>query len=130
MEKSEFIWMDGKMVPWEQATVHVLTHTLHYGVGVFEGIRCYEGKDGKAGIFRLAEHVRRLIDSAHIIGMKLPFGQKEIEEACVATVRANHLRSCYIRPLAFVGDGEMGLSAASNPIRVAVAVWPWGAYLG
>ena len=130
MEKSELIWMDGSFVPWGDANVHVLTHTLHYGLGVFEGIRCYEGQDGKPGIFRLAEHVRRLIDSAHIVGMALPFGQKDLEEACVETVRRNRLRSCYIRPLAFIGDGEMGLAAATNPVRVAVAAWPWGSYLG
>jgi branched-chain amino acid aminotransferase len=129
MEKSELIWLDGAFVPWDQANVHVLTHTLHYGLGVFEGIRCYEGHDGQPGIFRLAEHVRRLLDSAHIVGMKMPYGQAELERACVETVRRNGLRSCYIRPLAFLGDGEMGL-AADNRVRVAVAAWPWGAYLG
>lgn len=129
MEKSEVIWLDGKFVPWDQANVHVLTHTLHYGLGVFEGIRCYEGDDGRPGIFRLGEHVRRLLDSAHIIAMKLPYDQRQLEEACIETVRRNRLRSCYIRPLAFLGDGEMGL-AADNPVRVAVAAWSWGAYLG
>lgn len=129
MEKSEVIWMDGAFVPWDQANVHVLTHTLHYGLGVFEGIRCYEGHDGKAGIFRLGEHVRRLLDSAHIVGLKIPYGQRELEEVCIETVRRNRLRSCYIRPLVFLGDGEMGL-AADNRVRVSVAAWPWGAYLG
>jgi branched-chain amino acid aminotransferase len=129
MEKSELIWLDGAFVPWDQANVHVLTHTLHYGLGVFEGIRCYEGHDGVAGIFRLREHVRRLLDSAHIVAMRMPFGQQELEQACIETVRRNRLRSCYIRPLAFIGDGEMGL-AATNATRVAVAAWPWGAYLG
>jgi branched-chain amino acid aminotransferase len=130
MEKSELIWLDGEFVPWDQAKVHVLTHTLHYGLGVFEGIRCYEGGDGRPGIFRLAEHVRRLVDSAHIVGMALPYDQEQLQRACIETVRANRLRSCYIRPLAFLGDGEMGLAATTNPVRVCVAVWPWGAYLG
>src|SRR6266404_5234990 len=130
VEKSEVIWFDGQLVPWEQAQVHVLTHTLHYGLGVFEGIRCYEGHDGKPGIFRLAEHVERLVDSAHIVGMKLPYDAPTLAAACVETVRVNRLKSCYVRPLAFIGDGEMGLAAVSNPVRVAIAVWPWGAYLG
>jgi len=130
MDKSELIWLDGKFLPWDQANVHVLTHTLHYGLGVFEGIRCYEGHDGRPGIFRLAEHIRRLLDSAQIIGMQLPYGQAELEQVCIETVRVNRLRSCYIRPLAFVGDGEMGLSASGNPVRVSVAAWFWGAYLG
>lgn len=129
MEKSEKIWFDGAFVPWEAAQVHVLTHTLHYGVGVFEGIRCYEGYDGQPGIFRLTEHMQRLVDSAHILGMKIPFTVGALCQACVDTVRMNRLKSCYIRPIAFLGDGEMGL-AADNPVRVAIAAWPWGAYLG
>ncbi|GIW41757.1 MAG: branched chain amino acid aminotransferase [Candidatus Binatia bacterium] len=129
MEKTEKIWLDGKFVDWERAQIHVLTHTLHYGLGVFEGIRCYEGHDGKAGIFRLKEHIERLVDSAHIVGMKLPYDAAELSAACVETVRVNGLKSCYIRPIAFLGDGEMGL-AADNPVRVAVAAWPWGSYLG
>ncbi len=129
MEKSEQIWLDGRFVPWAEAQVHVLTHTLHYGLGVFEGIRCYEGHDGKPGIFRLAEHVERFFASAHILGMKLPCGREELLQACIDTVRVNRLKSCYIRPLGFMSDGEMGL-AADNPVRVAVAAWPWGAYLG
>jgi len=129
METSELIWLDGEFVPWSEAKVHVLTHTLHYGLGVFEGIRCYEGTDGRPGIFRLREHVRRLVDSAHILGLALPYTQEMLEEACIETVRRNRLRSCYIRPLAFLGDGEMGL-AADNAVRVSVAAWHWGAYLG
>ena len=130
MEKSEKIWMDGAFVPWDEARVHVLTHTLHYGLGVFEGIRSYEGSDGVGRIFRLQEHIDRLFGSAHVLGMEIPFTAADVQQACVATVRENGLRSCYIRPLAFVGDGEMGLAAKGNPIRVAIAAWPWGAYLG
>lgn len=129
MEKSEWIWLDGNFVPWADAQVHVLTHTLHYGLGVFEGIRCYDGGERGPLIFRLPEHVDRLFGSGHILGMKIPYAQADLIAACVETVGRNHLRSCYIRPLAFYGDGEMGL-AASNPVRVAIAAWPWGAYLG
>lgn len=131
MQKSEKIWFDGRLVPWDEARVHVLTHTLHYGVGVFEGIRCYQTSDGRSAIFRLKEHNDRLFASAHILGLKIPFSREEIEEACIETVRANRLRECYIRPLVFVGEGEMGVpSAMVNPVRVAVITWPWGAYLG
>jgi len=129
VEKTEKIWFDGVFVPWDEARVHVLTHTLHYGLGVFEGIRCYEGYDGQPGIFRLREHIERLVASAHIVGMALPFDAPALEAACVETVRVNRLKSCYIRPIAFLGAGEMGL-AADNPVHVAVAAWPWGAYLG
>lgn len=122
--------MDGEFVPWDAANVHVLTHTLHYGLGVFEGIRCYEGDDGIGRVFRLPEHVDRLFGSAHILGIEVPFSFDDVLNACVATVRENGLRSCYIRPLVFLGDGEMGLAARSNPVRVAIAAWPWGAYLG
>lgn len=130
MQKTEQIWMDGKFVPWDQAQVHVLTHTLHYGLGVFEGIRCYEGDAGRSAIFRLPEHTRRLFASAHIIGMKIPFSEQEISQACIDTVRINRMKSGYIRPIAFIGEGEMGLAAVHNPIRTAVVAWPWGAYLG
>lgn len=130
MQKTEKIWLDGKFVPWEAAQVHVLTHTLHYGLGVFEGIRCYESSGGGAAIFRLPEHVDRLFGSAHIMGIEIPFSREEIFRACIATVGANGLRSCYLRPIVFIGDGEMGLAATTNPIRVAIAAWPWGAYLG
>lgn len=130
MQKTEKIWFDGELVPWDRAQVHVLTHTLHYGLGVFEGIRCYEGTDGRPAIFRLPEHVDRLFGSAHILGIEIPFSREEIFHACVETVRANAMRSCYLRPIAFIGAGEMGLAAVTNPIRVAIAVWPWGAYLG
>jgi branched-chain amino acid aminotransferase len=130
VEKSDSIWFDGRLVPWDQAQVHVLTHTLHYGLGVFEGIRCYEGVAGQPAIFRLPEHVDRLFGSAHILGLTIPFSQQQIVEACVETVRVNKLRSCYIRPIVFLGAGEMGLAAVRNPVRVAIIVWSWGAYLG
>jgi branched-chain amino acid aminotransferase len=130
VEKSEQIWFDGRLVPWDQAQVHVLTHTLHYGLGVFEGIRCYAGADGRAAIFRLAEHVDRLFGSAHILDVQIPFSREAITQACIDTVRVNQLSSCYIRPLVFLGDGEMGLAAVHNPVRVAIIVWSWGAYLG
>jgi len=129
LEKSAWIWLDGRFVPWGEANVHVLTHTLHYGLGVFEGIRCYRTDDGSSAVFRLPEHNRRLFDSAHILGLRIPYSRDELAEACVETVRRNALDECYIRPLAFLGDGEMGL-AATNPVRVAIAAWRWGAYLG
>ncbi len=129
IKKADKIWMDGKFVPWDQANVHVLTHTLHYGLGVFEGIRCYETGKGSA-IFRLDEHVERLFDSAHIFMMKMPFSKDEIRSAIIETVKVNKMRECYIRPLVYVGYGAMGLYPKDNPIKVAIAVWPWGAYLG
>jgi len=129
VDKSSWIWMDGSFVPWGEANVHVLTHTLHYGLGVFEGIRCYRGDDGRSAVFRLREHNRRLFESAHILGLTIPFGERELDEACLETVRRNQLDECYIRPLVYLGAGEMGL-AAENPVRVAIAAWRWGAYLG
>lgn len=130
MEKSEHIWFDGQLVAWDQAQVHVLTHTLHYGLGVFEGIRCYAGTGGQPAIFRLPEHVDRLFGSAHILGLSIPFTREQIIKACVETVRVNRLQACYIRPIVFLGAGEMGLAAVHNPVRVAIIVWSWGAYLG
>lgn len=129
MEKGSWIWMDGDFVPWEEANVHVLTHTLHYGLGVFEGIRCYATEGGGSAIFRLDAHNRRLFDSARILGMHIPFSEDEVSRACLEAVRRNGFDECYLRPLVFHGDGEMGL-AAKNKVRVSVAVWPWGAYLG
>ena len=129
MEKSEIIWLDGAFVPWDEARVHVLTHTLHYGLGVFEGIRCYETKDGRSAVFRLREHTRRLFASARILSIAIPFSEDAINAACLETIRRNRLRECYIRPLVFLGEGEMGLGA-TNPVRVTIAVWPWGSYLG
>ncbi len=124
------IWMDGRLVPWDDANVHVLTHTLHYGLGVFEGIRCYRTADGRSAIFRLAEHVRRLFESAHINLMKIPFTAAQIDAAIAETLRANGMAEGYIRPLVYVGHGAMGLNPGDNPIRVAIATWPWGKYLG
>ena len=121
--------MDSRFVDWDDANVHVLTHTLHYGLGVFEGIRCYRTEKGSA-IFRLDEHVERLFDSAHIFMMEMPFSRKQIASAIVETVKVNKIRECYIRPLVYIGYGAMGLYPKDNPVRVSIAVWPWGAYLG
>lgn len=130
MQKSEFIWLDGELVPWDRAQVHVLTHTLHYGLGVFEGVRCYETTDHRSAVFRLRDHTRRLFQSARILNLTIPFTEDAIDAACLETIRRNKLRECYIRPLVFLGEGEMGLRATSNPVRVTIVVWPWGSYLG
>jgi branched-chain amino acid aminotransferase len=128
-DRDGWIWYDGKMVPWRDATTHVLTHTLHYGMGVFEGVRAYLTVDGPA-IFRLRDHTDRLFRSAHIFGMTIPFDKDELDAAQLACVRDNHLESCYFRPFVFYGSHAMGVAAKSNPVRVAIAAWPWGAYLG
>lgn len=124
------IWLDGSLVPFAQANVHILTHTLHYGVGAFEGIRAYKRADGKGAIFRLAEHIDRLFESAHICSIEVPYTREQIMAACVDTMRANKMNEAYLRPLVFLGDGELGLGSLGNPVRVAVAVYEWGAYLG
>ncbi|MBI3602871.1 MAG: branched-chain amino acid transaminase, partial [Nitrospirae bacterium] len=129
LQPSEKIWMDGAFVKWEDASVHVLTHSLHYGLAAFEGIRCYKGKNGSA-IFRLQEHVDRLFESAHVSLMKMPYDRKQITDAIMETVRVNRLDACYIRPLVYIGYGAMGLYPGDNPIRVAIAAWRWGTYLG
>jgi len=129
VEATKQIWMDGEFVDWDNARVHVLSHTLHYGLGAFEGIRCYDTVRGPA-IFRLPEHVDRLMDSAHIAGLKVPFTRDQLADAIVETVKVNELRECYIRPLIYLGYGEMGINNAGNPVCVSIAVWPWGAYLG
>jgi branched-chain amino acid aminotransferase len=126
----EAIWLDGEFVAWDAARVHVLTHTLHYGLGVFEGIRCYQTADGRSAVFRLGEHLRRLYDSAHINLMKVPHSRENIQRACLETLRRNHLPAGYLRPLVFIGDGEMGLNPGGNAIRVAIIAWAWGKYLG
>ncbi len=123
------VWLDGKLVGMEDARLPLLTHSFHYGLGVFEGIRCYRGEDGRSAVFRLREHVRRLCDSAHICLMEMPFGVDELSAACVDVLRANKMPEGYLRPIAFMGDGAMGLGAV-NPIRVAIATWNWPAYLG
>jgi branched-chain amino acid aminotransferase len=128
-DRDGWIWYDGKMVPWREATTHVLTHTLHYGMGVFEGVRCYKTADGPA-IFRLRDHTNRLFRSAHIFGMNIPYTREVLDEAQLACVRDNKLESCYLRPLAFYGSQAMGVAAKSNPVRVCIAAWPWGSYLG
>lgn len=130
VDKVDAIWLDGRLVPWDQANVHILTHTLHYGLGAFEGIRCYETEDGRSAVFRLEEHIRRLLESAHIVTIPVPYTKEQLVDACLETVRANGLKSCYLRPLVFIGDGAMGLYATSNPTRVAIVAWKWGAYLG
>jgi branched-chain amino acid aminotransferase len=121
--------MDGKTVPWADAKVHIISNAFHYGFNVFEGIRCYATDKGPA-VFRLKEHIRRLFESAHIIGIKIPFTQEQIVDACVATVKANGMESCYIRPIAYAGEGGMGLNYSQCAINVAIAVWFWGEYLG
>ncbi|MCP4434082.1 MAG: branched-chain amino acid transaminase [Actinomycetia bacterium] len=129
IEPTNNIWMNGELVPWEQATTHVLSHTLHYGTGVFEGIRAYETADGP-GIFRLTEHMQRLHDSAQIMMMDLPYTVEELVEGAKQVVRDSGLQSCYIRPIAYFGYGEMGLNTLPCEVDVAIACWPWGAYLG
>ncbi|HJW31046.1 MAG TPA: branched-chain-amino-acid transaminase, partial [Saprospiraceae bacterium] len=128
--KTEKIWFNGEMVHWEDAKIHVLTHALHYGTAYFEGIRCYALENGRSAVFRLAEHIVRLADSGKILGFPLPYGVEELQQATLDLIRANNLKECYIRPLAFVGLGDMGLYAPKNPVDVCIAVWPWGAYLG
>ncbi|MYH69786.1 MAG: branched-chain amino acid transaminase [Gammaproteobacteria bacterium] len=128
-DRDGVIWCDGGLVPWREANVHVLTHTLHYGVGVFEGMRAYETPRGVA-IFRLHDHTRRMERSAHILGMRLPYTFDEINDACVTVVRENALSAAYVRPIAFYGSEGMGLRANNLSVHVAVAAWEWGAYLG
>jgi branched-chain amino acid aminotransferase len=123
------IWMDGELVDWEDAKVHVLTHSLHYGTGAFEGIRAYKTADGP-GVFRLSEHIARLLRSCHILSLKVPFSHEELCQAVRDTVRASGLDACYIRPLVYLGYGEMGLNPLTSEVKVSVAVWPWSAYLG
>ncbi len=129
MEETKFIWMDGKFVAWKDAKIHVLTHTLHYGAGVFEGIRCYETAKGTA-VFRLKDHIDRLYYSADTLKMKIPFSKEEFTEAVKETVRKNSLKAGYIRPICFFGYGKMGLNPAGAPVNCSIAVWPWGKYLG
>lgn len=126
---SKFIWMDGELIPWDQARVHVLTHSLHYGSGVFEGIRAYETKRGPA-VFRLTDHIERLHRSAKIYMIDMPYGVEQLIEATKQTLRVNELSSAYIRPLVYHGYGEMGLNTLPAPVNVCIAVWTWGAYLG
>ena len=129
LQTTEKIWMDGTFVPWNDAKVHVLAHTLHYGTGAFEGIRCYKTATGSA-VFRLREHVDRLFGSMHILQMDCPFTREQVSDAILETIRVNKIDACYIRPLAFIGYGAMGVFPKENPVNVIIAVWPWGSYLG
>ncbi|GBD99181.1 branched-chain-amino-acid aminotransferase [bacterium BMS3Abin07] len=129
MVKSEKIWMNGELVDWDNANVHVLSHTLHYGLGLFEGIRCYDTASGPA-VFRLDEHIQRLFKSAHIFMLDIPYSENDITLAVKETIKANNLKECYIRPLVYIGNGGMGLYVEDNSINLAIAVWPWGSYLG
>ena len=130
MQTTEYIWFDGKMVPSDQARVHVLTHALHYGSAIFEGIRAYACADGSSAVFRLEDHCKRLLNSAKILRMEVPYNAEQLAKACVETLQANKLKEGYIRPLSFVGYGEMGVYPGNNPVQTIVAAWPWGAYLG
>jgi branched-chain amino acid aminotransferase len=128
--ESRFIWMDGKLVPFDQANVHVLSHTLHYGLGVFEGIRAYRQNGGGGGVFKLDEHIRRLTDSAKMCRMDLPWTHQQIRQACLDTLKSNEFEEAYIRPIIYFGMGKMGLGARDNPVHLTVAAWDWGRYLG
>ncbi len=128
--ESKYVWMDGEMVPFEDANVHMLSHTLHYGLGAFEGIRSYRQHNGGGGIFKLDEHLHRLFDSAKMCRMKMPFEFETVRQACIDTLKANEFEEAYIRPIVFLGHGAMGLGTRHNPVRVAIATWKWGAYLG
>ena len=128
-DRDGVIWMDGQMVPWRDARVHVLTHTLHYGMGVFEGVRAYETEDGTA-IFRLKDHTKRLFNSAHILGMDIPYTQEQLNEAQIAIVLENGLKNAYIRPMCYYGSEGMGLRADNLKVHVMIAAWTWGSYLG
>jgi len=129
INKTEKIWMDGRLIPWDEAKVHVLTHSLHYGLAVFEGIRAYDTEEGSA-IFRLDEHIERLFKSASIFMIDIPYSMEEVKRAVIETVKVNGVRECYIRPIVYIGYGAMGLYPKGNSINVAIAVWPWGSYLG
>ncbi|NJB66967.1 branched-chain amino acid aminotransferase [Desulfobaculum xiamenense] len=130
VQKVDSIWFDGKLVPWDEAQVHVLTHTLHYGCGVFEGIRAYRLADGGSAVFRLKEHIHRHFNSAKILEMQIPFSEEDICAAVIETLKANRMAEGYIRPLSFIGAGVMGVHPGNNPIQTIIATWPWGAYLG
>ncbi|MDX6569390.1 MAG: branched-chain amino acid aminotransferase, partial [Gaiellales bacterium] len=129
MQETEKIWMNGELVDWADAKVHVLSHALHYGSGVFEGIRAYETDRG-TGVFRLGEHLARLKRSAQVYYMELPYSTEELRQATHDTLAANEIGSCYVRPIAFRGYGELGINPLNCPVDVVIAVWPWGAYLG
>jgi len=129
LQATDNIWMNGSFVKWNDAKVHVLTHSLHYGTGVFEGIRCYKSGAGPV-VFRLHDHVDRFFDSAHILQMDIPYTREVVNEAVLETIRVNKIEACYIRPLAYIGYGAMGIYPKENPVDVSISVWPWGSYLG
>ncbi|MFA9271737.1 MAG: aminotransferase class IV, partial [Baekduiaceae bacterium] len=129
MQQADLIWMNGQLIPWDDAKVHVLTHGLHYGTSVFEGVRCYDTEIGPA-VFRHREHIDRLFKSAELYYMPIPFTHDQLRDATNATISGNELRSCYIRPLVFRGYGQMGLFPLDAPVDVMIACWEWGAYLG
>jgi branched-chain amino acid aminotransferase len=130
IKKVESIWLDGALVPWDNASDHLLAHTMHYGVGVFEGIRAYQRADGRTAVFRLREHIDRLLDSCTICTMESPYTRDQLMEACLEVVRASKLSACYLRPLIYLGYGAMGLGSLESPVRTMVACYEWGAYLG
>ncbi len=130
MEKTESIWLDGKLVPWDDARFHFFTHSLHYGLGVFEGIRCYRLQDGRSAIFRLEDHIHRLFDSARMGFIKTPHTPEAVEQACRDVVKKNGLDECYIRPLVWMGEGPLGIGSTSNVVRTAIGAFKWNAYLG
>ncbi|MBX3262482.1 MAG: branched-chain amino acid transaminase [Labilithrix sp.] len=130
VEKLQQIWVDGELVPWDDAQVHLLTHSFHYGLGAFEGIRCYKRADGKSYIFRLREHIDRLFDTCKMVLLQPKFTREQIMRACADTLKANSLEEGYLRPVVFLGEGAMGIYAPNNPVRATVIAWKWGAYLG
>ena len=130
IKKLDSIWLDGAMVPWDSATDHLLAHTMHYGVGAFEGIRAYQRADGRTAVFRLREHIERLLDSAHICTMEVPYTADQLMKACLDVVRIYKMTSCYLRPLVYLGYGALGLGSFEPPVRTMVACYEWGAYLG
>jgi branched-chain amino acid aminotransferase len=130
MKKVDSIWVDGQLVPWDSATEHLLAHTMHYGVGVFEGIRAYQRSDGRSAVFRLREHIDRLLDSAAICTMDVPYSRDALMQACIDVVKANKMSVCYLRPLVYLGYGALGLGSLEPPVRTMVACYEWGAYLG
>jgi branched-chain amino acid aminotransferase len=130
IKKLDSIWLDGALVPWDSATDHLLAHTMHYGVGAFEGIRAYQRSDGRTAIFRLREHIERLLDSCQICTMDVPYTTEQLMKACTDVVRANKMTSCYLRPLVYLGYGALGLGSLEPPVRTMVACYEWGAYLG
>ena len=130
VDKVQKIWLDGELVDWDEAKVHILTHSLHYGLGGFEGIRAYKRADGKTYVFRLTEHVNRLFDTCKLTLLQPKFNREQIATACLETLRANSMSEGYLRPMIFVGEGAMGIYAPNNPVRATVICWKWGAYLG